>query len=199
MNRNIIIIGAGGHGQAIADIVRANGDNFLGFLDDSKKQVLGSVADYKKYASAEFVIGIGNATIRRKMSALPVKWCTLIHPSAVVSPSASVGAGTVVMPNAVINTNAVVGQHCIINSAAVVEHDNRVADFAHISVGAKLGGNVCIGNCSWVGIGATVINNVFVCDDCMIGAGAVVVKSILEKGTYIGVPARKRNENISIE
>ena len=78
------------------------------------------------------------------------------------------------------------------NSAAVVEHDTHVADFAHISVGAKLGGNVSIGDCSWVGIGATVINNVSVCEDCMIGAGAVVVRNISEKGTYIGLPARKQ-------
>ncbi|MBR5279967.1 MAG: NeuD/PglB/VioB family sugar acetyltransferase [Clostridia bacterium] len=193
MNRNIIIIGAGGHGQVIADIVRANGDNLLGFLDDNlNKQVLGKIADYKKYVDAEFVIGIGNAVVRRKISSLPVKWCTLIHPSAVVSSSASVGAGTVVMPNVVINANAIIGRHCIVNSAAVVEHDNHVADFAHISVGAKLGGNVSIGDCSWVGIGATVINNVSVCEDCMIGAGAVVVRNISEKGTYIGLPARKQ-------
>jgi serine acetyltransferase len=30
-----------------------------------------------------------------------------------------------------------------------------------------------------------------VCDDVLIGAGAVVAKSIVEPGTYAGVPARR--------
>ena len=60
----------------------------------------------------------------------------------------------------------------------------------HVSVGAKLAVNVHVGRKTWVGIGATVKNNVSVCEDCMIGAGAVVIKDIVEKGTYIGVPAK---------
>lgn len=191
MNKNVIIIGASGYGQVVADIVRANGDEVLGFLDDdNNKKTLGKVADYFKYPDAEFVIGIGNGSAREKISALPLKWYLAVHPSAIISPSVQIGEGTVVMPNAVINANSQVGRHCIINSGAIVEHDNVVADYAHISVGAKLGGTVAIGKRTWVGIGATVINNISICENCMIGAGAVVVKNIKEEGTYVGVPAR---------
>lgn len=98
--------------------------------------------------------------------------------------------GTVVMANAVINPGAVIGKHCIINTGAIVEHDNTIEDYVHVSVGAKLAGNVHVGRKTWVGIGATVKNNVSVCEDCMIGAGAVVINNIVEKGTYIGIPAR---------
>lgn len=192
MNRNVIIIGASGHGNVIADIVRANNDCVLGFLDDDpSKPTLGTVADYAKYSDAEFVIGIGDAQVRAKLSALPLKWYTAIHPSAIISPSAQIGEGTVIMPNVIVNANSVVGKQCILNSGAIVEHDNTIGDFTHISVGVRLGGTVRVGSFTWVGIGAIVRNNISITNDCVIGAGAVVVKNIEGKGTYVGAPVRK--------
>lgn len=199
MNRKVIIIGASGHGKVIADIVRANGDEVLGYLDDDEsKDTLGTISDWKKYQGAEFVIGIGNTATREKISHLPCKWYTAIHPSAVISLEVMIREGTVVMANVVINAGAFIGKHCIINTSAVVEHDNVIEDYAHISVGAKLGGTVKIGKGSWIGIGATVSNNLSICSDCMIGAGAVVVNDIKEKGTYIGVPAMLKEEHIKL-
>lgn len=193
MNKNVIIIGASGHGQVIADIVRANCDNLLGFLDDDlSKKTLGKVSDYYKYSDSEFVIGIGNVEVRKKFSSLPLKWYTAIHPSAIISPSAQIGEGTVVMPNAVINAESIIGNHCIINSGSIVEHNDIIGDYAHVSVGAKLGGTVSVGKSTWIGIGATVINNINICDNCIIGAGAVVIENILDEGTYIGVPAKRK-------
>lgn len=190
MNKKVIIFGASGHGRVIADIVRANGDEVLGFLDDDEtKNALGKVDDWKKY-DAEFVVGIGNTEIRERISLLPCRWYTAIHPSAVVSPDAEIGKGTVVMPNAVINTGAKIGKHCIINTGAVVEHDNHIEDYVHVSVGVKLGGTVSVGKSVWIGIGAIVSNNLYICEGSIIGAGAVVISSISERGTYIGIPAR---------
>lgn len=200
MNKNVIVIGASGHGKVIADIIQQSGDRVLGFLDDADDlletvcgiPILGKVPAYEKYRDALFVIAIGNAAIRRKIAGrmAGVCWYTAIHPSAVISPlETAVGEGSVIMANAVVNSSAKIGQHCIVNTAAVVEHDCRVGDFAHISVGAKLGGTVTIGDGTWVGIGATVSNNLTVCPGCTLGAGAIVVKNITEPGVYIGVPA----------
>ena len=202
MNERVIVIGASGHGKVVADIVRRSGDTLLGFLDDNEMlppeiagiPVLGKVADYAKYPSVSFVIGIGSSAIREKIVRQldGVRWYTAIHPSAVISAlDTCIGVGCVIMANAVINPSACIGAHCIINTLAVVEHDNRVGDFAHISVGAKLGGTVSVGAHTWVGMGATVSNNVSICDHCMIGAGAVVIHDIKESGAYVGVPARK--------
>ena len=178
--KQVIVIGAGGHGRVAADIVRAAGDTFLGFLDDDpSKGALGAVSGYLNYPEAEFLIGVGDAAVRERLSAMDCKWYTAVHPSAVVSPSASVGEGTAVMAHAVVNT------------AAVVEHDCRISDYAHISVGAKLGGAVSVGASAWIGIGAAVRNNINICGGCVVGAGAVVVKDIVRRGTYAGVPARR--------
>lgn len=192
MNTKVIIIGASGHGEVVADIVRDNGDKVLGFLDDdTSKDTLGIVNDYANYPYAEFIIGIGNVEIRERISKLPVTWYTAIHSSAVISPKVEIGEGTVIMPNVVINAGTVIGKHCIVNSSSVVEHDNRLADYVHVSVGAKLGGTVSVGKATWIGIGAVISNNLNICGGCMIGAGAVVVKDINEVGVYIGIPAKR--------
>lgn len=198
--KNVIIIGAGGHARVIADIVRCRGDCLLGFLDDRATEgvgeipVLGTVKDYVNYPDAHFIIGIGNAAVRRRVAEEMngVQWYTAIHPAAVVSDmNVSIAPGTAVMAGAVINPGAAIGAHCIINTAAVVEHDNIIGDYAHISVGAKLAGTVTVGPDTWVGIGAVVSNNLSICGGSFIGAGAVVVKSVTEPGTYVGVPARR--------
>ena len=202
MKEQVIIIGAGGHGKVIADIIRACGDQVLGFLDDSPQPpesvcgipVLGKTEDYVNYPDARFVIAIGNGAVRQRVAErlADVGWYTAIHPSAVISPMETViGEGTVVMAGAVVNPCAVIGKHCIINTHAGIDHDNRIGDYTHIAVGATLAGTVTVGQNVWVGAGAVVSNNLSICDGCMIGAGTVVVRSIEEPGTYVGVPGRK--------
>lgn len=188
--KKVVILGASGHAKVIADIIRASGDTIIAFLDDdTSNDVAGPISDYSKYADCEFVIGIGNAKIRERISQLPIKWYTAIHPTSIISPSATIAEGTVVMPLSVINADAKIGKHCIVNTSAIVEHDNNIEDFVHISVGAKLGGTVSIGKSTWIGIGASVKNNISICSECMIGAGATVIEDINVQGTYVGTPA----------
>ena len=198
MSESIILIGGSGHAKVIMDCINASGGRVAGVLDDNMEPgaavlgipVLGKTSDYEKYADNSFVVAIGSNAVRRKLAeTMNVKWATVVHPAAVVSPLASVGEGTVVMPGAVINACASVGKHCIINTAAVVEHDNRLGDYVHLSPNAALGGTVTVGEGTHIGIGACVRNNVSICSGCTVGAGAVVVKDITEAGTYVGVPA----------
>lgn len=191
--KRVVILGAGGHAHVIADIIEAEGNQVVAFLDDDKSQpdCAGSISNYKEYSGSEFIIGIGNAAVREKLSKLDLHWHTAIHPSAIISKSAKIGEGTVVMPNAVINARTTIGKHCIINSGAIVEHDCLIGDCSHISVGANLGGTVSVGKKCWIGIGSTIKNNISLCDNVFVGAGALVVKNIEESGTFIGAPSRK--------
>jgi len=200
-SESVIIIGAGGHAKVIADMIIKSGNFLLGFLDDNKKisetvlgyPILGKLEDiYKFYKTAKFIIGIGDNYTRKQIAdKYEVEWHMAIHPNAVIAMDVSLGEGTVVMANAAINPSAKIGKHCIINSGAIVEHDNEIGDYVHISPNAATGGTVKIGDLTHLGIGATVKNNISICGECIIGAGAVVVRDILEKGTYVGIPARK--------
>lgn len=200
--KDLIIIGAGGHGHVVADIAKCtNRFSTISFLDDREIKnvgmysVIGKTADLAKYIkSHSFVVAIGNSDIREKYQAILEQngaiLETLIHPNATVSTEASVGAGSVVMAGAVINPNATIGNGVIINTCSSVDHDCVIGDYSHISVGSHIAGTVLIGNKCMVGAGATVINNIKICDSCIVGAGATVVSNLDVSGTYIGTPAK---------
>lgn len=195
--KKLVVIGAGGHGKVVADIAKACEYEEIIFLDDSDTTcAIGKVCDYGHYMEEYgFIVAIGNSKVREKLqNKLLENGCqivTLIHPNAIVGSNVSIGIGTVVMAGTVINTGTKIGNGVIVNTSSSVDHDNVVRDYCHISVGAHLAGTVSIGKHTWIGAGAIVSNNISICEECMIGAGAVVVKNIEDRGTYIGVPARK--------
>ena len=208
MNKNVIIIGAGGHSKVIADIIVKSQDNVLGFLDDNipintviikekNLKVLGKIEDSlklrEKNNDIEFVIGIGNNKTRKAITEKypNLNYYTAIHPSSQIALDVKIEDGTVIMANACINTSTTVGKHCIINTGAIIEHDNIIEDYVHISPNATLCGTVKIGELTHIGAGSTIKNNINICSNCIIGAGAVIVKDINEEGTYVGVPAKK--------
>lgn len=201
MSEEVIVIGGGGHARVVIDGIQACGDAVVGILDDALAvgstvlgiPVLGKTADWQRYPDKKFLIAVGSNAVRRRLAeSMTTEWYTMVHPRAVVSQYAQIGAGCVVMPNAVINAGAVVGAHCIINTGAIVEHDNRIADYVHISPAAALAGTVTVGAETHIGIGAQVRNNIQICGGCTVGAGAVIVKNITERGIYVGVPAHKQ-------
>lgn len=191
----IWIYGASGHGKVVADIARACGYTVAGWIDDAPRdRTLAWETFCGAYPKAPVALGIGNNAARqaiaRKITAgghpLPV----LIHPSAVVSPSATVDEGSVVMPRAVINADATVGAGTIVNTGAVVEHDCILEPFVHLSPAAALAGGVCVKTRAHIGIGASVIQGVTVGEGATIGAGAAVIGSIPDGATAVGVPAK---------
>lgn len=199
--KELLIIGASGHGKVVADIARLNGYDSIAFLDDDALRtkcggypVIGKSGDCLRL-DGEVVVAIGNArirqTIQEKAAAAGRQLPVLIHPAATIAEDVSLGKGTVVMAGAVINPGARIGRGCIINTCASVDHDCVVEDYVHISVGANLAGTVTVGERTWIGIGAVISNNLSVAEDCMIGAGAVVVDNLRESGTYVGVPAKR--------
>lgn len=200
----LVIIGASGHGKVVADIAqKTNRYKEICFLDDNPQtkecmgyQVIGTCQDIDRWISeAEFIVAIGNSYIREKMLFFLLERKanveTLIHPQACIAENVEIGQGTVVMAGAIINPGTKIGKGVIVNTSSSIDHDNIIEDYCHISVGAHLAGTVHVRKHTWIGAGAVVSNNVTIYQECIIGAGAVVVKDINEKGTYVGVPARK--------
>lgn len=201
--KQLIIIGASGHGKVVADIARKNGYEQICFLDDDRslKQcggypVLGASGAFVDLAG-DVIVAIGNPMVREQLlehaEQAGKRVPTLIHPHASIGEDVEIGDGTVVVAGAVINPGARIGKGCIINTGASVDHDCEVADYVHVAVGAHVAGTVKIGRRTWIGAGATVINNVDICADCVIGAGAVVISSLEKPGTFVGIPARGLN------
>ena len=201
-DKQLVIIGAGGHGSVIADIARLNGYEQILFLDDACTEradgypVEGKVSNFIKYIEdSDFFIAIGGNATRQKLFGMLTERdayiATLIHPAAVIGENVKVGKGTAIMAGVVVNPGAFIGDGVILNTCSSVDHDCLVENFAHIAVGAHLCGTVTVGGGAFICSGATVINNVSVGGHVTVGAGAVVIKDITEKGTYVGVPAKR--------
>lgn len=200
----IVIMGDGGHSKVVTDLVLASPNiSLIAKLDDRHNKVFeeqgvirGPVSYLKKILDPEIklVFGIGSNQVRQDLAAklgIPVaSFISLVHPSAVISPSASVGKGTVIMPGVVVNADASIGDHVILNTGCVVEHDCVVGDYAHISPSATLTGGVKIGEGAHVGAGASVIPLKAVGEWAAVGAGATVITDIPNRATAVGVPAR---------
>jgi sugar O-acyltransferase (sialic acid O-acetyltransferase NeuD family) len=203
MKKRLIIIGASGHGKVVADIAEKMGkwQEFV-FLDDNKSKkicgnfkVIGATIDTHKYVGdSDFFVAVGdNLTrekIQEKLQSVGASIVTLVHPSAVIAGDVDIGIGTAIMAGVVINSATIIGKGCIINTNASLDHDNILGDYVHISPGVNIAGSVKIGHGTWIGIGASVINNIEISAKCMIGAGAVVTSNIVEKGIYVGMPAK---------
>jgi sugar O-acyltransferase (sialic acid O-acetyltransferase NeuD family) len=200
----LAILGAGGHGKVVADAALLIGDwSEIVFFDDAypKKnnngrwRITGTSADLLDNCN-EFsgvIVTIGNNKLRLnktiELLEANANIVSIIHPSAAISPFASVGPGSVVFAGAVINVDAQVGQACIINTNSVIEHDCQLSDGVHLSPNAALAGETIVGQCSWVGIGAVTKQQITIGSGAIVGANAVVIKPVPNGVTVVGNPA----------
>lgn len=201
--RSVLLMGGGGHAAVVADAVREMGLHLLGFLDDDAQASLpgtshlGPIATVNSLANHVAIIhaAAGSADLRRawmhtaKQSAAECAFMPIVHPSAVVSPSAVIGSGAFIGPLVAVNARATIGQGVIINTGAIVEHDCTIGDFAHIAPRAVLAGGASVGESAMVGCGAVVLPGRRIGDGATLGAGAVAVRDVPNNTTATGVPA----------
>lgn len=122
------------------------------FLDDAVKgrDVIGKCCDYRdfmeQYDTAVAAFGDNSTRLywTEKLMEAGFRVPAVIHPTAVVSPSASIGSGSFVMQRAVVNTHTVVEHGVLINSGAVVDHDSYICRGAHIGLGSVVKANCTI-------------------------------------------------------
>lgn len=179
--KSIYIYGASGHGLVVADMARMCGYNKIIFIDDGNNEyaVFESI---KENIHIPIAFGTGSNSVRaslfEKVRKNGFEIVSLIHPSAIISPSSTIGIGTVVMPHVVINAKANIGDGVILNTGSIIEHECEIEDFVHISPNVALAGGIKIGELTHIGIGSSVIQGIIIGKQSIIGAGSVVVKNI---------------------
>ena len=194
-NKEMYLYGAGGHAKVILDILEAQGYEVAGVVDDNSAltEFMGKPVLHGVKEVSPVIISIGLTGTRRKVVEKlnpTTVYGTAIHPSAIVSPHATIEEGTVVMQGAIVQTGAQIGKHCIINTGASVDHDCILGDFVHISPHATLCGDVKVGEGTWIGAGAVVIQGIRIGKNCMIGAGSVVCKDVPDGVKAYGNPCK---------
>lgn len=196
------LYGASGHAKVIMDILEANQIKIEGLIDDNPEvnELLGHPVFHQRNDLSPLIISIGNNQIRRKIAEqLNVEFGMVIHPSAIVSPKATIDVGTVVMQGAIIQSCAQIGKHCIINTGASVDHECIIGDYVHISPHATLCGNVQIGEGSWIGAGTVILPGVKIGKWSIIGAGTVVTKDLPDCIVAVGNKCRIIKEITKIQ
>jgi sugar O-acyltransferase (sialic acid O-acetyltransferase NeuD family) len=205
--RDLILLGAGGHASVVAETAAVAGWRIVGYLaNEPTREVrcaalavawLGSVetpsADVERLwaAGARVHAAVGDARVREQWSARfdPDRLATIVHPTAWVSPSATIAPGAYIGAFAVINASASIGVSTIINTSAVLEHGVRVGNCAHCAPRSTIAGLAEIGDRTLVGAGAVILPFVKVGSGSIVGAGAVVHRDVAANVTVVGTPA----------
>ena len=208
MSKELIIIGAGGDGRNVADVVRDLSEDWklLGFLDDDPvKQgkeingvrVLGKIDDLEKYRGCYFTVLVGTVKRMKSKKNLIAKiglrsdeYATIIHPSAKISPSASIGKGTVVLPMVTVMANAYLGDFVFVASKTNIGHDTKIYDYTLISAMVGIAGGVTVQEGAYIGISSCIREGINVGEWSIVGMGSSVVKNVKPYTIVAGNPAK---------
>jgi UDP-perosamine 4-acetyltransferase len=204
---DVVIVGAGGHGKVVLDILRTAGlHRVVGFLDADTTltdtevagvPVLGQVnllprLKHQKIRGA--IVAIGDNRVRVSYARLVLEagleLASAIHPAASVSETAHLGRNVVVAAGAVVCTEVKIGDSVIVNTAAVIDHECEIGAGSHICPGALLAGRVRVGEGAFVGLGAKVLPCLSIGEHAVVGAGATVIRDVPAAVTMVGTPAR---------
>ena len=206
----VVIIGAGGHGREIVDILRHQAQvtgsmKVEGFVDGNQalhgKELDGLpvLGDWDWFDTADreglkVICAVGNPQTCRKLVNRAIvsrlEFTSAISPLAHLSPRAHIGKGVVIFPHVIINTGARIGNFITLNIGASVSHDTVVGDFTNINPAVHLAGNVTVGEGCYLGMGTNVIQGCSIGSWSVIGAGAVVIRNVPSHTTAVGVPAK---------
>ena len=206
--QQLIVIGSGGHSRAVLSTIKLlDSFSLVGIIDinfsDPGECILGIPVlgglDYLNSLSSESLslfLAIGDNSMRHRVFLdLPCQnfsFPSIVHPSSIVSSSASFGCGNFIAPNSHLGPEARVGDFSIINTASNVEHEAHVGDFCHLAPNSLVCGRSRIGSSVFCGAGSTIIENISIANSTYLAAGTVLVHSILTSGLrYKGIPGKK--------
>ena len=159
--KSLLIIGAGSFSPEVEELARLLDYNEIAFLDDNPdavycQPVAGTMADIEimrgRYDTA--IVALGNNADRMKYHDM-LKRCgytipVLTHPTAYVSPDATIASGCIIRAKAVVSRYVKLGEACILNVGALVDHHVEIGDGCHILMGAVVRNKVKVPPMTWV-------------------------------------------------
>jgi sugar O-acyltransferase (sialic acid O-acetyltransferase NeuD family) len=214
--RRLAIVGAGGHGRVVLDILLHSGwrdgrrggpAEIVAFVDNNPEihgrrvdgiPVLGAVSDLPRLAPElridGVVVAIGDNGVRRglarQIESMGLPLLNAVHRSAALAHNAVLGRNIVVAAGVVVCAHCQVGDSAILNTGCIIDHQTMLGEGVHICPGVRLAGRVIIEAGAFIGIGATVVPKVKIGCEAVVGAGAVVLDDVAPLTTVVGTPAR---------
>lgn len=207
--KRIAIFGAGGVGKEIIMTIEAiNAQNkkweIMGFYEDDQcvkipgnYSRLGNIDDLVNYqGEINLILALSDnntkAKIYNRIKNTRIRFINIIHPTALISRSATIGIDNIIGPYTVIGPTTIIGNHSYVGSHSNIGHDTQVDDHCSIMPGCMISGNVILKEASFIGTGAKILQGLTIQKNSIVGAGAVVTKSTLVKETVVGIPAKSK-------
>ncbi len=207
--KDIFIIGAGGVGretaQLIEDINRVSSEwHILGFIDDNSTMWGKYINGYEVVGGSEYlsafdgsaytVCTISNPRIKKlalsKINNQKIRFANLIHPTALISSSATLGSGLIIQAYCIVSTNVFICDHVQLNPQCGIGHDSIIGDFSSLYWNVNISGNVKVGEGCVLGTKTTVIQGLKVGEWSIVGASATIIDDIPSGCTAVGTPAK---------
>ena len=206
--KNLVIIAAGGCGREVLqwakDVNRIEKRwNIKGFIDDNLQaltevkcdvEILSTVDKYEIQPNDEFLCCIGNSMVRQlvveKLKSRGAVFTTLVHPSAVIAETCTLGEGVIIYPYALISDNALIGDQTIINMYSSVAHDSQLGEYCTISAHCDITGMCKLGKKVFMGTTANMVPSSKIGDDVYICAGSTVMGRVRTGNKVMGNPAK---------
>lgn len=218
--RPLLLIGAGGFARETVELVRAINRQaptweLVGLLDDDPElrgrellgvPVLGPCSTAAEHPDAALVACVASPEdpLRRlrliARLGLPLeRFATLVHPTAVVPDSASIGPGSVLHAHTVLTAAVGLGWHVAVMPHVVLTHDDEVGDGVTFGAGARVAGAVKIEAGAYIGAGALLRERITVGSGATVGMGAVVTRPVPAGEVWYGSPARPAARDVPLE
>lgn len=210
--KRLIIVGAGDFARevlwAAQDIPETHSDwEPFGFLDDAPDEaqirmqrlgvtlpVIGTIRDHQPSRDCVYISGIGSPKAKlatcELLQSREAAFVNIVHPTAVVAPSAILGVGVLLWRQALVSVNATLGNHVTLQFCSAVGHDSILGDGCTLSGFTETTGHVRLGRGVFMGSHSVVLPGKQVEDDATIGAGSVVIRRVTAGSTVFGVPAK---------
>ncbi|WP_440616719.1 NeuD/PglB/VioB family sugar acetyltransferase [Cysteiniphilum sp. 6C5] len=203
---NIVVIGAGGHAKVVVDAILAQGKYTIQAviqddpIPENGKTILGYEVIHSSHLSGKkidcFIVAIGCDNTRKEQFLKYKKQgyhaATIIHPQSIIARNVIVSEGSVILAGVIINPDSNIGANVIINTGVIIEHDVSILSHSQLSPGAVVCGGCCVDEKVYIGANSVIRQCIHIVNDSIIGCGASVVCNITESGTYVGVPAKRK-------
>lgn len=200
----IAIFGTGGMGREIADLCRAKTKTEFVFVRDEPSGPINGIqviAPVELSKDDQVIFAVGSSRDRRTLSERfpDQRFATVISRTAIVSPSATIGEGSVLCDYCVVNNGATIGRHFQANVFSQVSHDCVIGDYVTFSPRVSCNGWVCIEDDVFIGAGAVIRNGtpdrrLRIGRGAVIGMGAVVTADVRPMAKVFGVPAKEQRD-----
>ena len=190
-----LILGSGGHGRTLFDVLIESGKKVKAFVEPDEifrsslvvTHIFGvpviRQSEIRDESAGSIILGLGQikeSSSRRALFLwarnLGLQTPPVISISASVSPSATVRDAAQVMSSVIIGPEVQIGLGTIVNTGAQIHHSSQIGEFCHISTGVIINGDVSVGDDVFIGSGSVIRNGISISAGTFIPMGSVVTR-----------------------